>query len=165
MTKRSTETVLRAEVERAARDELRAKDAVETAAAAARAAANRLDEARVAEGVLRNARYRAEKALTAFLGEGELGILVDQAKDRASKDGTHDPADLATSTEICPIGCDSGERLELGTDWQAEVASGTAIPIVGCGNPWHYTVDGQPLSGEAVDALPAVVEAEAQKAK
>ena len=39
-------------------------------------------------------------------------------------------------------GCDNpGTRVSLVDDWQAQVEAGYPIPIVGCGNPWHYVVD------------------------
>ena len=37
--------------------------------------------------------------------------------------------------ESCDI-CGSDELKRLPADW----ANGDAIPIVGCGNPWHYAV-------------------------
>jgi hypothetical protein len=40
--------------------------------------------------------------------------------------------------EGCP---DPAAVVRLGPDWQAEVTDpddGAAVPIVGCGNPWHY---------------------------
>ena len=36
--------------------------------------------------------------------------------------------------EKCPI-CDSGDIVKLPNGW----AGDGAIPIVACGNPWHYT--------------------------
>jgi hypothetical protein len=42
--------------------------------------------------------------------------------------------------EHCPV-CGSALRMTLLPDWQE---SGAAIPIVGCGNPWHYTNIEQP---------------------
>jgi len=37
---------------------------------------------------------------------------------------------------LCPV-CGSRERVELIADWQ-NLVQRQAIPIVGCGNPWHY---------------------------
>lgn len=40
----------------------------------------------------------------------------------------------------CPIPtCSSRERYPLPVDWQEAVHRGERIPIIGCGNPWHYT--------------------------
>ena len=60
---------------------------------------------------------------------------------------------------IVPVACDlcGDDRIvELPPDWQAQVDDGAAIPIIGCGNPWHYI----PLRDKAAqDALQAVVDA------
>ena len=37
----------------------------------------------------------------------------------------------------CPI-CNDGVVIRLPDDWRAQVDAGSAIPIIGCGNPWHY---------------------------
>lgn len=40
-----------------------------------------------------------------------------------------------------PDGCSACHRHEqvvLPSDWQAAVEAGASVPIVGCGNPWHY---------------------------
>lgn len=40
-------------------------------------------------------------------------------------------------TERCP-NCRSAEVQRLVPDWQARVQRGERVPIVGCGNPFHY---------------------------
>ena len=39
----------------------------------------------------------------------------------------------------CP-NCGSPETVRLPEDWQTQVLElrGTYIPVIGCGNPWHY---------------------------
>lgn len=37
----------------------------------------------------------------------------------------------------CPV-CGSGAKITLDRDWQERVGAGEALPVVGCGNPWHY---------------------------
>ena len=37
----------------------------------------------------------------------------------------------------CP-NCRKRQIVQMPDDWQAQVEAGAAIPIVGCGNPWHY---------------------------
>lgn len=39
---------------------------------------------------------------------------------------------------VCP---QPTARATLVHDWQARVDAGEAIPIIGCGNPWHYVLD------------------------
>ena len=39
--------------------------------------------------------------------------------------------------EVCP-NCDRPEQVTMRNDWQHAVEDGAVIPIVGCGNPWHY---------------------------
>lgn len=92
--KRTTETVLRAElalreknIERATERRERANQATRDAHAAGVVAQQGVDGA-IAD------RDRARAALAAYLGESSLGFLVDQAKERAETTGTHDPADL-----------------------------------------------------------------------
>ena len=41
--------------------------------------------------------------------------------------------------ERCPTGCGHWKRATLPMKWEQDVEHGFAIPIVGCGNPWHYT--------------------------
>ena len=48
---------------------------------------------------------------------------------------THDTDRLAALP--CPV-CGDDTVIRLPDDWQAQVDAGAAIPIVGCGNPWHY---------------------------
>lgn len=38
----------------------------------------------------------------------------------------------------CPV-CGSTTCVRLADGWQDEVDAGASLPIVGCGNPWHYT--------------------------
>lgn len=40
----------------------------------------------------------------------------------------------------CPE-CGRTARASLPPDWSSLVDGGAAIPIVGCGNPWHYVED------------------------
>lgn len=47
--------------------------------------------------------------------------------------------------ETCPV-CDNEARVVMVADWQER---GEAIPIIGCGNPWHYGL------GDAGVATPA----------
>lgn len=50
------------------------------------------------------------------------------------------PCQHLTAT-ACPI-CGEDTVIRLPDDWQAQVEAGAAIPIIGCGNPWHYaTID------------------------
>jgi hypothetical protein len=37
----------------------------------------------------------------------------------------------------CPV-CWSDATFRLPSDWQDRVERGQSVPIVGCGNPWHY---------------------------
>jgi hypothetical protein len=37
----------------------------------------------------------------------------------------------------CEI-CDSQSIVRLPDDWQDRVDAGASLPIIGCGNPWHY---------------------------
>jgi hypothetical protein len=37
----------------------------------------------------------------------------------------------------CPT-CSDPSLVRLPADWQAQVGNSALIPIVGCGNPWHY---------------------------
>lgn len=38
----------------------------------------------------------------------------------------------------CPI-CERPDQVELADGWQDMVETqGEVIPIIGCGNPWHY---------------------------
>jgi len=37
----------------------------------------------------------------------------------------------------CPV-CGRIEQVEMRDGWQAAVDAGATIPIIGCGNPWHY---------------------------
>lgn len=39
--------------------------------------------------------------------------------------------------EACSV-CGRVEQVTMRGDWQDAVTAGAAIPIVGCGNPWHY---------------------------
>jgi hypothetical protein len=39
--------------------------------------------------------------------------------------------------DICPI-CKASVRVRLLDDWRERSQRGEPIPIVGCGNPWHY---------------------------
>jgi hypothetical protein len=48
---------------------------------------------------------------------------------------TTDPRPL--SAAYC-ANCGEDTVLRLPDDWQTQVNAGAAIPIVGCGNPWHY---------------------------
>lgn len=52
----------------------------------------------------------------------------------------------AVPLAVCPM-CAEPAVVRLPDNWQAQVASGASIAIVGCGNPWHYilepTADGQ----------------------
>lgn len=41
--------------------------------------------------------------------------------------------------------CGDPVTVALPADWQAQVEAGASIPIVGCGNPWHYGL-GEPGS-------------------
>jgi len=43
----------------------------------------------------------------------------------------------ADTRTVCRL-CGSGETLTLRPGWDAGVEAGEGIPIVGCGNPWHY---------------------------
>ena len=38
---------------------------------------------------------------------------------------------------LCPI-CHGGHIVRMPDDWHEQVERGAAIPIIGCGNPWHY---------------------------
>ena len=38
---------------------------------------------------------------------------------------------------FCPV-CGSPDVIRLPDDWQEQVNAGKAIPIIACGNPWHY---------------------------
>lgn len=49
----------------------------------------------------------------------------------------HDPMRF----EHCPV-CGTDETVHMPTDWEAAVAAGACVPIVGCGNPWHYVFPG-----------------------
>ena len=40
----------------------------------------------------------------------------------------------------CPV-CAGLACVRLAPDWQAAVDAGGTIPVVGCGNPWHYVMD------------------------
>lgn len=37
----------------------------------------------------------------------------------------------------CPY-CGAAAVVRLSDDWREQARAGVAIPIVGCGNPWHY---------------------------
>lgn len=60
--------------------------------------------------------------------------------------------------DLCPV-CGSSELSRLPDDWQ----TGGAIPIVACGNPFHYAVrslgDGPPEREAATAALERAVRA------
>jgi hypothetical protein len=43
----------------------------------------------------------------------------------------------AAASEACPV-CGRPDKLVLAPTWQQDVEAGHAIPIVGCGDPWHY---------------------------
>jgi hypothetical protein len=43
----------------------------------------------------------------------------------------------ALAAEPCSI-CGEDTVIRLPDDWQEQVEAGAAIPIIGCGNPWHY---------------------------
>ena len=61
--------------------------------------------------------------------------------------------------EACPV-CGEDVVVKLSADWQALVGEGAAIPIVGCGNPWHYatsTLADPPLA--AMDLIAEGIEA------
>lgn len=92
MTKRSTADVLRAEVQRAAREVDRAKERVAKATASLRAARKAEDDQVAMLAAARDGLARAEAALDAFL-PGTLESLVEAAKERQETTGTHDPAD------------------------------------------------------------------------
>jgi hypothetical protein len=60
-------------------------------------------------------------------------------------EGAEDPRQLGTieldeiPLERCPIGCGHWKRGELPSGWEAKEGEPVrAIPIIGCGNPWHY---------------------------
>ena len=100
MTKRTTEQVLEAEVDRCDRDVERARLAVEKAKAARVAADKAEGDAELKLDDALGALRRAEAALAAFL-PGELETLVDQAKERQRTTGTHDPTeDDAAATDV-----------------------------------------------------------------
>lgn len=50
-----------------------------------------------------------------------------------------EPFDPATAPiiERCPV-CADTVAVRLDPRWRAQVEAGQTIPIVGCGNPWHY---------------------------
>ena len=63
--------------------------------------------------------------------------------------------------ERCPTGCGHWKRATLPMKWEQDVEHGFAIPIVGCGNPWHYTnLAAAPMTDETArlrDALGKVL--------
>ena len=72
---------------------------------------------------------------------------------------------LMPRQEACPT-CGDPVTVWLPTDWQAAVQTGDRIPIVGCGNPWHYIFparERQPIGEEAyvllVSSIPALYRA------
>jgi hypothetical protein len=44
-----------------------------------------------------------------------------------------------TTGEACPV-CLSRATFRLPDDWRERVEAGGEVPIVECGNPWHYVV-------------------------
>ncbi len=44
---------------------------------------------------------------------------------------------MVVQAERCDV-CGDREVFRLPADWQDQVAAGKALPIAGCGNPWHY---------------------------
>lgn len=42
----------------------------------------------------------------------------------------------------CPTECGDPSRVVLSPTWQQEVVDGASLPVVGCGNPWHYLSGG-----------------------
>lgn len=44
---------------------------------------------------------------------------------------------IAAAGDECPL-CGDGEQLILAATWRDDVDAGGSIPVVGCGNPWHY---------------------------
>jgi hypothetical protein len=58
----------------------------------------------------------------------------------------------------CPT-CSDPSLVRLPADWQAQVGASALIPIVGCGNPWHYVgIEASTLgSSERLAAEKAVI--------
>ncbi len=38
---------------------------------------------------------------------------------------------------LCPV-CHGDRIVRMPDDWGKQVEQGATIPIIGCGNPWHY---------------------------
>lgn len=55
------------------------------------------------------------------------------------------PLSVRRMLQVCPV-CTGTEVARLAMDWEQQVAAGGAIPIVGCGNPWHYDTLGLAVS-------------------
>ena len=56
-----------------------------------------------------------------------------------------------TARPLCPS-CGDAVVVTMPTDWQAAVDAGASVPIVGCGNPWHYRFPDSP-EVEAAEGL------------
>lgn len=61
-------------------------------------------------------------------------------------DPTQPPIVVRRMLQRCPV-CTETAVARLALDWQQQVAAGGAIPIVGCGNPWHYDGMTDPSAG------------------
>lgn len=62
--------------------------------------------------------------------------------------------------ERCPTGCGHWKRATLPMKWEQDVEHGFAIPIVGCGNPWHYTnLAAAPMTDETTRLRDALLDA------
>lgn len=61
--------------------------------------------------------------------------------------------------DVCPI-CGATTRVRLLDDWRERVNRGEPVPIVGCGNPWHYHGVGLGSGGPAILEAAVAVEAE-----
>ena len=86
------------------------------------------DDARLSDGAAGDPAVRGD----APLGPGVRGRHADlEAADIRS---TRDRLVLFRGCALCG----SPSIVELPTKWQIDVAGGYIIPIVGCGNPWHY---------------------------
>lgn len=62
--------------------------------------------------------------------------MTGDARLYAPHDTGSEPRTEAT-VQACPL-CGSTAVVRMAHDWQGAVNQGEAIPIVGCGNPWHY---------------------------
>ena len=69
--------------------------------------------------------------------------------------------------DTCPV-CGKSDAVRLTPDWRVAVEQWQKVPIVGCGNPWHYIglePDALTAANAALDAVVDAVTALGNKAK